>query len=247
MAAPRKKKTAPAQEKTFTFTFTMPEVIGLCAGAVAALCAFFVLGILLGRGYQPEKDVPEIAMMLPSQSNASGEVKGGVLKPEELEYIDQLKKKPEPAVTPEVQKEEPKKEAVKAETKASPAKEAEPAKTEQPAPKAEAQVTAKAAEVKQAEPEPPVEIDNPVEVDQPQYIYVYQAASFGDNARAQGFANKLISNGLESYVESGKSGTRTWYRVFVRHTGTPDSTTAMKKVLAKYGIKKPLLKSKKAI
>lgn len=108
-------------------------------------------------------------------------------------------------------------------------------------------MAAKAAEVKQAEPEPAVEIDNPVEVDEPQYSYIYQAASFGDNARAEGFANKLVSSGLDSYVESGKSGTRTWYRVFVRHTGTPDSTTAMKKVLAKYGIKKPLLKSKKAI
>ena len=238
MAAPRKKKTAPAQEKTFTFTFTMPEVIGLCAGAVAALCAFFVLGILLGRGYQPEKDVPEIAMMLPSQNNASGEVKGGVLKPEELDYIDQLKKKPEPAVQP--QKDEPKKEvAAKAVKKVSPAKKAAPVKAKQPAPKT--------AEVQQAEPEPPVEIDNPVEVDQPKYNYVYQAASFGDNARAQTFADKLISSGLDSYVESGKGGTRTWYRVFVRHTGTPDSTNGMKKILAKFGIKRPLLKSKKAI
>lgn len=241
MAAPRKKKSAPAQEKTYTFTFTMPEVIGLCAGAVAALCAFFVLGILLGRGYQPEKDVPEIAMMLPSQNNASGEVKGGVLKPEELDYIDQLKKKPEPPVQP--QKAEPKKEVAKVEKKAAPVKKAEPAKAE----KQEVQVAEKTAPVQQAEPEPPVEIDNPVEVDAPQYSYVYQAASFGDDARAQSFANKLISSGLDSYVEAGKSGTKTWYRVFVRHSGTPDSTQGMKKTLAKYGIKKPLLKSKKAI
>ncbi|HAS89022.1 MAG TPA: sporulation protein [Desulfovibrio sp.] len=240
MAAPRKKKSAPAQEKTYTFTFTMPEIIGLCAGAVAALCAFFVLGILLGRGYQPEKDVPEIAMMLPSQNNASGEVKGGVLKPEELDYIDQLKKRPEPPVQP--QKAEPKKEA-KVEKKTSPVKKAESAKTE----KQEVQVAEKTAQVQQAEPEPPVEIDNPVEVDAPQYSYVYQAASFGDDARAQSFANKLTSSGLDSYVEAGKSGTKTWYRVFVRHNGTPDSTQKMKKKLAKYGIKKPLLKSKKAI
>ncbi|WP_421903836.1 SPOR domain-containing protein [Maridesulfovibrio sp.] len=242
MAAPRKKKkTAPAQEKTFTFTFTMPEVIGLCAGAVAALCAFFVLGILLGRGYQPEKDVPEIAMMLPSSSvNSSGEVKGGVLKPEELDYIDQLKKKPEPAVKPEEPK---KKEVAKTEKKAAPAQKAEPAKVEKPAVK----VAVKAPGVKQAEPEPAVEIDNPVEVDEPKYSYVYQAASFGDNARAQTFADKLISSGLDSYVESGKGGTRTWYRVFVRHTGTPESTNGMKKILTKYGIKRPLLKSKKAI
>ncbi|WP_319777735.1 SPOR domain-containing protein [Maridesulfovibrio sp.] len=242
MAAPRKKKTTvPGQEKKFTFTFTMPEVLGLCAGAVAALCAFFVLGILLGRGYQPEKDVPEIAMMLPSQSvNASGEVKGGVLKPEELDYIDQLKKKPEPAVKPE----EPAKEiASRDEQKAAPAEKPEPAKQE----KIEVKIAEKTVETQQPGSEPPVEIDNPAEVEMPKYNYIYQAASFGDNARAQSFADKLVANGLNSYVEAGKSGTRTWYRVFVRHTGTPDSTDAIKKVLTKYGIKKPLLKSKQAI
>ncbi|NDV28902.1 SPOR domain-containing protein [Desulfovibrio sp. JC010] len=244
MAAPKKKKkNAPGQEKTFTFTFTMPEVIGLCAGGVAALCAFFVLGILLGRGYQPEKDMPEIAMMLPSQaSNASGEVKGGVLKPEELDYIDQLKKKPEPAVQP--QKEEPKKEVAKVENKDTSVKISRSVKT---ASSAAAKKAVETATAQQVEVDPPVEIDNPVEVDAPQYNYIYQAASFGDNARAQTFADKLIASGLDSYVEPGKSGTRTWYRVFVRHTGTADSTSGMKKVLAKYGIKKPLLKSKKAI
>lgn len=242
MAAPRKKKkTAPGQEKTFTFTFTMPEVIGLSAGAVTALCAFFVLGILLGRGYQPEKDVPEIAMMLPSQSsNASGEVKGGVLKPEELDYIDQLKKKPESTVKPE----DPKKVVtVKAEKKTTPAKKTESVKAEKTAVK----IAKTAAEIQQVKEEPAVEIDNPEDVDAPKYNYVYQAASFGDDARAQTFADKLISSGLDSYVKAGKGGNRTWYRVFIRHTGTAESTIGMKKVLAKYGIKKPLLKSKKVI
>ncbi|WP_415715249.1 SPOR domain-containing protein [Maridesulfovibrio sp.] len=105
----------------------------------------------------------------------------------------------------------------------------------------------KTVETQQPGSEPPVEIDNPAEVEMPKYNYIYQAASFGDNARAQSFADKLVANGLNSYVEAGKSGTRTWYRVFVRHTGTPDSTDAIKKVLTKYGIKKPLLKSKQAI
>ena len=240
MAAPRKKKKpVSTEEKTFTFTFTTPEVIGLCAGAVAALCAFFVLGILLGRGYQPEKDVPEIAMMLPSQSiNASGEVKGGVLKPEELDYVNQLNKKPESAVKPK----EPEKKVAKAESKTAPAKKAEPV-TETPA----TEVAAEKAEVQKDEPEFKLEIDHPEAVQEQKYSYVYQAASFGDEARAQSFADKLIASGVDSYVEAGQGGNRTWYRVFIRHTGTPDSTNEMKKVLARYGVKKPLLKSKKAI
>ncbi|WP_432738747.1 SPOR domain-containing protein [Maridesulfovibrio sp. FT414] len=238
MAAPKGKKTkADNQEKTYTFTFTVPEMIGICAGSVAALCAFFVLGILLGRGYQPEKDVPELAMMMPSQSGSgSGEIKGGVLKPEELDYIDQLKKKPESAVRQEENKEQPSKQPEKTETAKV---ESKPVVTTESKPEA-----AVAAKITQAEPEPPVEIDKPQPNVGPIYNYVYQAASFGDTTRAQEFSDKLSSSGLNAYVEAGKSGSRTWYRVFVRHTGTPDSTEGMKKTLRQFGIKKPLLKSK---
>lgn len=239
MAVPKgKKKTGSSsnQEKTYTFTFNGPEIIGLCAGGVAALCAFFVLGILLGRGYQPEKDMPELAMMMPSQStNSSGEVKGGVLKPEELQYIDAIKKKPESAVKPEPKPE--KKEAAKPVK----AQKAEPAKVKNK--KAPVQV---AKVQKTPEPEEPVEIDNPEDQDLPKYNYIYQAASFGYDNKAQAFCDKLIIQGLDSYVEPGKSGSRIWYRVFIRHTGTPDSTENMKKILRKFGIKKPLLKSKKS-
>ncbi|GEM_PF-5316525 len=181
--------------------------------------------------------MPELAMMMPSQSvNGSGEVKGGVLKPEELQYIDALKKKPESAV-----KQEPaKKEAAKTEPKTVKAKKTEPAKTEKPA---SVQVVKKQVA---SEAEEPVEIDNPGEQNLPKYDYVYQAASFGYDNKAQDFSKKLIASGLDSYVEPGESGSRIWYRVFIRHTGTPDSTLSMKKILRKFGIKKPLLKSKKA-
>ncbi len=238
MAAPKgKKKPVANQEKTYTFTFTVPEMIGLCAGSVAALCAFFVLGILLGRGYQPEKDVPELAMMMPSQShNGSGEIKGGVLKPEELDYIDRLKKKPESAVRQDDEKEQAAKETEKSTTE----KPATPA----PAPAKEAPAVVEKTPQPEEEPEVQVEIDTPEENVKPTYNYIYQAASFGVESRADEFSAKLIASGLNSYVEPGKSGTRTWYRVFVRHTGTPDSTESMKQLLLKFGIKKPLLKSK---
>ncbi|WP_027720703.1 SPOR domain-containing protein [Maridesulfovibrio zosterae] len=233
MAAPKGKKrtTDSTQEKKYTFTFTVPEIIGLCAGSVAALCAFFVLGILLGRGYQPEKDMPKLEMMMPSSSaNSSGEVKGGVLKPEELQYIDAIKKKPESALKPEPKKKEV---AAKPEIKKSPApakKEAEQAKATKP-----------------IEPTFSVEIDNPEEPAAPVYNYIYQVASFGSNGKAQDFNSKLIERGLNSYVEPGKSGTRIWYRVFIRHTGTAASTDSMRNILRKFGIKKPLLKSKKSV
>ncbi|WP_031484540.1 SPOR domain-containing protein [Maridesulfovibrio frigidus] len=246
--ATRKKKPGSGsdQEKTYTFTFSLPEAIGLCSGCVLALCAFFVLGILLGRGYQPENDVPELAMMMPHQSsNASGEVKGGILKPEELLYMDSLKIKPISGARPDekVAAKKPKaksKPTVNIVQKMAPAKQAA-AKT------AVTESVKSAVTTKDTEPEPLIEMDNPDEVGPPVYDYLYQAASFGTEQKAEEFKGKLLADGLDASVEPGKSGTKTWYRVFVRHLGSAESTQSMRAVLAKYGIKKPLLKSKKAV
>lgn len=229
----RKKMTGSdsSQEKKYNFSFTVAEIIGLCAVCVGALCAFFILGILLGRGYQPENDVPELAMMMPTQqTNSSGEVKGGILKPEELQYMDNLKVKPETSV---------KQEEKTAEKKVTPASETKVT----PAPAA----TKTVGEVKNPVPEAPVKIDTPKVVSTPVFEYLYQVASFREESKAREFTGKIIANGLDASVEAGKSGNKTWYRVVVRHIGSAESTQSMRDVLAKYGIKKPMLKSKKAV
>ncbi len=62
---------------------------------------------------------------------------------------------------------------------------------------------------------------------------------------AEGLQNKLKNAGLNAVVASGEAKGSTWHRVQVLHHGTPASTSEMKAVLAKFGIQKPLLKSKK--
>ncbi|SMF33265.1 SPOR domain-containing protein [Desulfovibrio gilichinskyi] len=221
-----------SQEKKYNFSFTLAEVIGLCAGCVGALCAFFILGILLGRGYQPENDVPELAMMMPTQSaNSSGEVKGGILKPEELLYMDNLKIKPETSVKPET--------AAKPE-----AKPAEKEITVKPETKVAPEPSAVKKDVAVAAP---VKMDNSAASAPPVFDYLYQVASFGSESKAREFSGKLITDGLNASLAIGKSGSKTWYRVVVRHIGSAESTQSMRNVLAKYGIKKLMLKSKKAV
>ncbi|WP_027179022.1 SPOR domain-containing protein [Maridesulfovibrio bastinii] len=242
------KKTKPAkgpkEEKIYTFNFNLPSLIGLCAGAVVALCAFFVLGVLLGRGYQPEKDVPELAMVMPSQSeNKTEGIKGGVLKPEELRYMDDLKKNPVPVNKEEREKirEEDREKAAAAQKKKE-EREAERDRriAERKARKEARQEAAKAKTPAKA-PKPAVAA---AEAGAPVYDYVYQIASFLDEAKAAGFAGNLQKDSLNAYVESAASGSKTYYRVFVKYTGTAESTAGMKSVVAKYGIKKPLLRSK---
>lgn len=47
-----------SQPKSYSFTFTLSGLISLCGGVALALSVFFILGILVGRGYRPETKVP---------------------------------------------------------------------------------------------------------------------------------------------------------------------------------------------
>jgi cell division septation protein DedD len=57
----------------------------------------FILGILVGKGYRPENAIPEIAQIMPEKQQVEPK-QPRVLKAEELDYYDRLKKsKPQPA------------------------------------------------------------------------------------------------------------------------------------------------------
>jgi len=79
------------------------------------------------------------------------------------------------------------------------------------------------------------------------FDYVYQVASFKKVEMAESLSQKLVDSGLRTSIAAGTARGSTWYRVQVLHHGTPASTGGMKAILAKYGIKKPLLRKKTAI
>lgn len=216
----------PGEKKTWTFKLTVPGLVCSVGVAGLALTLFFILGLLVGRGYRVEENVPRIAAMMPDAPDAVETAHGEkalpdvpeVLKPEELSYPDTLSKapaksKPEPKPQPKPEQ--------KAETKA-------PAKKEKAEPEAAEQKTA---------PKPGEKI----------YAYIYQAASFRDETMATDFAGKLSGAGLKTEVQSGETSNGTWYRVLVHHTGTPESTGTMKDTLARFGVKRPLMKQKKPV
>jgi cell division protein FtsN len=80
-----------SQPKSYSFTFTLSGLISLCGGVALALSVFFILGILVGRGYRPETKVPELARMMPRLEANQTQVKVDLLKPEELQYQERLK------------------------------------------------------------------------------------------------------------------------------------------------------------
>lgn len=213
--------------KTYDFSFSLSGMISAVGGLVLALTFFFVMGILIGRGYRPEADMPKLAEMMPTKEH--GQIiteepqKPEVLKPEELDYAERLATPPKQVMNesePATIKEELQKPVAKPQPKA----EQEPAP--KPAPRPATPETA------QATPGEPV------------YDYVYQVASFRKEDMAKALSAKLYNAGLRTVIETGEAKGDTWHRVQVLHHGTAASTAGMKEILAANGIGKPLLRKK---
>jgi len=94
MAKDVKKKRPPRDRegpRQYTLRFSLAGLISLGLLLVAGLSWMFVMGVLVGRGYEPENAVPEIAKVLP-RTHAPNTT--SVLKAEELEFYNELRKKP---------------------------------------------------------------------------------------------------------------------------------------------------------
>jgi hypothetical protein len=212
-------------KKKYDFSLSLPGMISITGVGVLALTFFFVMGILIGRGYRPEADVPPLKEIMPDSEHGrlAEEAKPPqVLTLEELDYQDRLKASPQQML-----------DTLPEETKAKPepAPRPKPEPEAKPAPKPEPKAAASADTA-----EPGEEV----------FDYVYQVASFRKADMARSLSDKLSAAGLRATVESGEAKGSTWHRVQVLHHGSPASTADMKAVLARFGIGKPLLKKKTA-
>jgi len=246
------QKKVPARKgepRTYSYTFSLSQLVGLGGGLAAALTVFFVLGILIGRGYRPEAEVPELARIMPTPP-APGSVvqeEPKVLKPEELHYMEQLTQG-STARTPKAEvKDEAKPEAKpKAEDKAKAAEERAKAIEAVRAEEKAKEAAAKAAKPKPAEPRlaeaktPEAKPANGEQV----FDYVYQAAAFREKGQAEDLRRKVEATGLKAAVQSATENGATWHRVVVLYRGTPSSTDGMREKLYAIGLGRPIMKSK---
>lgn len=219
-----------ASNKTYDFSFSLPGMISAVGAGVLALTFFFVMGILIGRGYRPEADVPQLNEIMPTKEHgqiAEAQEKPEILKAEELDYPSRLKQSPEKVM------DQPTPEAKKAQAKVE-------NKPEAPAPVKETKAKDKPIKPEVYQPEAP----KPGEA---VFNYIYQVASFRKAEMAEALSTKLVAAGLRTAIESAEAKGKTWYRVQVLHHGTPESTAGMKAVLTKQGMGKPLLKKKTAV
>lgn len=208
---------------------------------LGVLCVFlliwaFFIGILVGRGENPEDMVPEIAALMPSQNETTPEPAiepekpaasmDKILQPENLSFMGNLKTKPtneDLTNAPLATNIPPKK-----------VKPAEPAvETKQ---LAQAQASASHGQVK------PIA---KVEPGEGVFDYVYQVAASTDKKGAETLKSKLMARGIDAFVLEAQKDSGKIYRINVRFRGTPEDTRPFSKKLEEAGIDRKILITKK--
>lgn len=209
------------QPSRLPFNLTAGGLVTVVVVSVAALAWAFVLGVLVGRGYKPEEAVPELARIMPRpEANATAPAPApappAVLRAEELEFYDDLHRKPG--------------EAAPVKPRAAAAPGAQPPAA---APQAQAPAAATAPTAAPA-----------AQASGQRFAYVYQVGALRDAEVARKFAARLQGQGLTTSVESAQAQGTTWHRILVHFQGTPEQAEALKAKLAAAGVQKPIVKSR---
>ena len=212
-------KRTPLRDKKITVTMGFPKAIFGVLFLLFILIWVFIFGIMIGRGHNPEDIVPELTKVMPTPSAPiSPPVDDGmndVLKPQDLQYHDTLKKN-ELVAPPEPPRPTP----------------VPPTPTPAPSPKPSNPVQ-----------NPPVEKLSTTS-NQAVYNYVYQVAAFNNAAAAQTMQKKLQQGGFSTKIAQGETRDTTWYRVLVLFKGRQEDTRELRTKLTAYGISTIILRGK---
>ncbi|HEU6436972.1 MAG TPA: SPOR domain-containing protein [Nitratidesulfovibrio sp.] len=290
MAAPRQGQTGPGPQNgrggqgakdggrkkgVYTINVTLPSLISAGIVAIIGFGWVFVLGVIVGRGYNPEERLGIDRIMPKPAVNASQPtpMPGGVIKPEELQFMDSLRAKPAPVsgnagvavnaseIVAKSGKKDQKPDA-KTDTKADAKKDAKTAKVDtradsKTAQKAEAKPDAKKDDKKAAATTAAVPKDardskdakdpktpESKPADGERFDYVYQVAAYKAADPANALKAKLEASGIKVRLDSSVENGVSWYRLNALFRGTPEDTRQLRAALAKHGIDKVILRSK---
>ncbi|MGE4264736.1 MAG: SPOR domain-containing protein [Desulfovibrio sp.] len=242
MNAPIRLKDPSVSSRQYTFSLGFGGMAALVTVLTLALCLFFVLGVLVGRGHRPETAVPVVAGIMPKEPLSSPAPAPEVLKAEELDYSEQLGKRHEgPAPSRSIDSVEHRPREKKADTK----EEQKPAASKTPDKPAQKQADKKSAEAKPAEAKAAEKkAEQKPDPDTQRYDYAYQAATFPDADSAKAYLKRVKNLGLKGDIESGATDGKPWHRVVVFFQGTPTDTRVLKEKLASIGAQKLVMRSK---
>lgn len=226
----RKTRTTQKESKKFIFQLGLSGFLSLGVLIIIGMAWSFILGVIVGRGYQPEKMALEAAQqILPEDFPLLTEKNEEVLKAEELEFFDKLKQEPSQVAAPE---------AKSAPTKSAPTptKPQDATKKQDPPKPSTVKPTEKIAEK-------PVPADLAADKEEV-FVFNYQIAALPSMEQAQSFVKQIASGGFKTSVVAATHEGKMWYRIYVHHQGTVDSAKTLKEKLKGSGINSILLRSR---
>ena len=214
MANKKSSTTKKRQPGKVLFSISWGGVVAVSLFMIIAMAWAFILGVMLGRGYQPEAIVPQIAnVMPPSNPVVSEPEKQPILKPEELGFFERLKDDPSRS------------EAKSMEKAARPVVRTESPRKPKPAPA--------------AKPKPKMK---PKPVSAPTRSVLFQIGAVQDKSGAKREQARMAALGLQTGITPVTIRGAQWYRILVRASGTAEDIAAVKRKLAKAGVKNPIIR-----
>lgn len=79
--------------RRYRLELSLTGMLGLGTVFLLGLVWVFIFGVLVGRGYQPEKAVPELAKIMPD-APAKKKADAEVIQPEQLTFLNKLREEP---------------------------------------------------------------------------------------------------------------------------------------------------------
>ena len=217
---------AAGGKRTFTLQLSLPAMITAIIVGLLAVGWVFAFGVIVGRGHNPEKKMPELAKLLPPPPVEESTAKD-ILKPEELTFMSDLKDRSrgtgnatQPksvAAVPDAAKAKP---DAKVDSKTGQGTAVKPA---------DGQALATAASSRA------------------QFDVVYQLVAYKNSSQADTLRERLEGEGLRTRmtIERDSAGKPRWYRVQVLYRGTEADVESLKARLARLGLKDAAVVSRK--
>lgn len=210
--------------RKYTLSLSFSGMITSGIVMIIAVGWIFAFGVIVGRGYNPEKKLPELARLLPApEGQQPAETPQPILKPEELTFMKDLKQPGTTAAAPgtKIDASKPGATPGTATGAGSPAK---------PGP------STKSAEVKPDE-------------DKPKFNFVIQAVAYKNRDQANDLRARMKGEGMRTQmtIEKDSKGKPKWYRVQVLVRGTEADAATTKQTLARMGLKDTQIASKKPV
>lgn len=249
----------PTGKRSVTLTLGLPTVLSSLSLICLGFIGVFILGLLLGGGYDIESKIPQLEQVLPQGPSGkqpvliAGDVKE---TPQEQKAAIDDKATPESsAVSLLKQITEQRELAFAAGIKVDEERQALAAQQTAKAREAAKAAERVAAEKNRQQPQtatakdkkPPQEKDPKKQQGNQRFAYVFQVASYKDKTYADRFTATLKKEGYKARTEKSVEKGVNWYRVVLDFTGTNEEADKLQSSIRGHGVSKMLQRSKKAV